>query len=104
MAVKLGKGVVHLGMPELELEIWDLWEAPVISAFSRELGRKPKLEGFRLTLELVTVVAAIDGCETGDVYVAAIMVLADALGKKVVGLRDLENLVRSLDLGPLRVP
>ena len=104
MAAKLGKDVIRLGMPELELEIWDLREAPVISAFSGELGRKPKLEGFRLTLELVTVVAAVDGCETGDVYVAAIVVLADALGEKVAGLCDLENLVRSLDLGPLRVP
>ena len=98
MAAKVSKGVVCLGVSETEFEAWDTWEAPGGPMFGRELGRDPELEDFRLALQLVIVFTAVGGCEARDVYLAAIVVLTDALGKKVTGLLDLENLVGRLGL------
>ena len=50
-------------------------------------------------LKLVVIFVMVNGCEAGDVYLAAIVVLADALSEKVVSLCDVEDLVSSLDLG-----
>ena len=80
MASKLRKSVVGLGISEPKLEIRDSREAPDRAAFRGELGRNPKLEDFRLTLEFATFLVLADGCEAGDVYLATIIVLADALG------------------------
>ena len=102
MTTKFSKSVIRLGVPELELEIWDFWDAPARAAFSGELGGNPKLKNLRLALEFATVFT-VNGCETRDVNLATIVVLMDALGEKVAGLHDLKNLAGHLDLGPLLV-
>ena len=104
MAMKIGKGVIGLGISEAKLKIWDTWETPGRPIFCRELGRDPKFEGLRLADKLVIVFTMVDEREARDVYPPAIVVLADALDKKVLGLGDLKNLVGSLGLDLLLVP
>lgn len=103
MVMEIGEDVVGLGVSEPELEIWNTWKAPGEPAFSRELGRDPKLENFRLAFKLVTVFALVDGCEARDVHLLTIVVLTDTSGEKVASLSDLKNLVNSLNLNPLFV-
>lgn len=55
-------------------------------------------------LKLVVIFVMVNGCEAGDVYLAAIVVLADALSEKVASLCDVEDLVSSLDLGSVLGP
>ena len=104
VATEIGQGVIGLGVPETELEIWYTWEAPGGPGFSGELGRDPKLEDLGLVLEFVTVFIVVDGCEARDVNLSAIVVLANALGEEVASLLDLKNLIGRLDLGLLLVP
>jgi hypothetical protein len=104
VAAEVGEGIVGLGISETELEIWNTWKAPDVLFCSGELGRDPKLENFRLVLELITVFAVVDRREARDVHLPTIVVLTDALGEKVASLRDLKNLVGGLGLGLLLVP
>ena len=104
VAAEISEGVVSLGIAETEFEIRNPRKAPGGSVFSRELGGDPKLENFRLTLKLVVAFGVVDEREARDVDLPAIVVLANALGKKVTSLRDLEKLIGGLDLGFLLVP
>ena len=104
VAAEIIEGVIGLGVSETKLEIWDTWKAPGGPVSGRELRRHPKLEDFRLALKLVTVFALVSEQETRDVHLATIIVLTNALGEKVAGLRNLENLVRGLGFGLLLVP
>ena len=103
VASEFSEGVVRLSMAESKFKFWDFWEAPCEAAFGRELGRNPKLENLRLALKLVSVFAVGDGCKTGNVHLAALMILTDGLSEGIVKLCDLENLVGRLDFGPLLV-
>jgi hypothetical protein len=104
VATEIGERVIRLGVSETELEIWNTRETPGEPVFCWELGRDPKLKDFGLALKFVVVSIVTDGREAGDIYLPAIVVLTDTLGKKVTGLGDLKNLVSSLDSGLLRVP
>ena len=103
VASEFSKGVVCLSMVESEFKFWDFWEAPCEAAFGRELGRNPKLENLRLALKLVSFFAVSDRCKTGNVHLAALMILTDGLIDGIAKLRDLENLVGHLDFCPLLV-
>lgn len=103
MAAKFRECVIRLGISEPELEFRDFWEAPDITAFGGKLGGYPKLENLGLAFKFAAILAVVDGCETRDVYLATVVVLTDALGEKVAGLRDLKNLVGRLEFGPLFV-
>ena len=60
VAAEIREDIIRLGVPETELEIWNTWEAPDRPIFSRELGRDPKLEDFRLALKLVVIFTVVD--------------------------------------------
>lgn len=104
MATEVRKGVISLGVSETELEFWNTRETPGRPTLSGKLRRDPKLEDFRLTVELVIVFAVVDGREARNVYFPTVVVLADALGEKVSDPRNLEELVGGLNLGFLFVP
>ena len=103
MAAEFGEGVVCLGVPEPEFENWNFWETPGRSAFGGELGGNPQLENLGLALKLAAILAVVDGCEPRNVYLATLVVLTDALGEMVAGLRDLKNLVGRFEFSPLFV-
>ena len=103
MAAQFRESVICLSVPELELEIGDFWEAPRRTAFGRELGGNPEFENLGLALELVAVFTVIDRCETGDIDLETVVILADALGEKVADLRNLKNLVGFLEFHLLLV-
>ena len=104
MTTEIGEGVIGLGISEAELEVRNTRKAPGGPVVSRELGRDPKLENLRLGLKLFVVFTTVDSGEARDVYLPAIIVLLDALGKKAASLLDLKNLIGGLDLSLLLVP
>ena len=99
VATEVSKRVVGLGVSETELELRNTREAPGGPTLSRKLRRDPELKDFRLTVELVIVFTVVNGCKARNVYFLTVVVLADALGEKVLDPHNLEDLVGSLNLG-----